>query len=126
MRHFWCQGQTEAFAGIHQWVEEHGPLKPRNDVQCRPRIVSTPEKDHRRQQHIEYQTNLLRFDQRRHHHAKGSKQPTAQDRNQHKLNQVDKSETQMDPHQQPRERQDHEARNHRLQDADQNLFDRDT
>src|SRR6267143_460080 len=44
VRHFRCQRETEAFAGIHQWIEEHRPLKPRNDMQRRPRIVSTTEK----------------------------------------------------------------------------------
>src|SRR5438132_1661945 len=40
VRHFRCQRETETLARIHQWIQEHRPLKPRDDMQRRPRIVS--------------------------------------------------------------------------------------
>ena len=85
MRRLWSERQTKPFVRVHQRIDEHGSLKPGDDLQSRPGIVSTSKKDHRRQQHIEYQTDLLWLDNRRDDHAEGRKQPALRRERQRKV-----------------------------------------
>src|ERR1041384_4644243 len=53
---------------------------PWASLQVLPWIVSTTEEDHRSEQNVEHQTNLLGFNNGSHHHAKCREQPSGYDR----------------------------------------------
>src|SRR5687768_8225107 len=62
MRRPRCQCGAHPFSNVHERIDEHRVLHYRHRAQSLPRIVSAPEKDHRRDDHTEHETDLLRRD----------------------------------------------------------------
>jgi len=58
------EGGPHSLRYINQRVDQHRVLHDRHGAQSLPRIVRAAEKDHRRQNHSEHETDLLRLDRR--------------------------------------------------------------
>src|SRR5213593_4739025 len=66
------QGQAKSLARINERIDQHGVLEPGNDVQRRPRIISTTKKDHGCKQHSKDEANLLWGRDCAHEHTKAA------------------------------------------------------
>ena len=125
MRKLGRQGQAKSLARINERIDQHGVLEPGNDMQCRPRIISTTKKDHGCEQHSKDEANLLWGRDCAHEHTKGSEQPTAEKGNRDQLRHVNDAQAEMRVHHEPGKRQHNDARDNCLYDADDYFFDAD-
>ena len=126
MRQLSGHGGAEALARVNERVDENELLEPRDDLQCFPRIVGAAEEDHRPEQHVKHETNLLRSRNCPENQPESRKHPAGQDRDRDQQNRMGQLEVETLLHDSPCDRQHYEARHQRLEKPHKNLFERDS
>ena len=125
MRKLRHERRPQPFARISQRIDEHNFLQNRKLAQRAPRIISASKKYHWSHHHAEHQSDVLLIYAASERQSSAGREAGNQQRDADKEERVREMQFQSRPENDPGQRNHHQACDERLNQAGNDLFDRD-